>query len=323
MDTNISFEKIVDALLDADKPFPAKYLHIFSDLSSADTATLQKSWQFIPEKRKVTWLEDLEDISDADTTTSFFEVGKLALKDALPATRELGIRLLWESEDRSLIRIFTDLLNNDPDISVQAAAASAMGRFIFLGEMEELPAKTQADIEQLLIEKFAPANPPLLRRRAIESLGFSSNPDMDELILQAYNEPDNAMKASALFAMGHSANDAWKDIVLSNLDNPTQEMQLEAVRAAGELELQDARDLLLEIVEDEGLDQDVFLAAIWSLSQIGGEGVQQKLDALADDPDLDDETIDLIDSAIENLTFNISLGNFSLLDLEDEDDKDE
>ena len=88
------------------------------------------------------------------------------------------------------------------------------------------------------------------------------------------------MVASAIFAMGRSANDAWEDIVISNLQNQYVDVQEEAVRAAGELELQNAREEILELLDDEGLDQDVFLAAIWSLSQIGGPGVQEKLDAI-------------------------------------------
>ncbi len=36
-------------------------------------------------------------------------------------------------------------------------------------------------------------------------------------------------------------------------------------------------------------------------------GIQEKLEQLADDPDMDDETVELIDSAIENLVFNNSL----------------
>ena len=131
------------------------------------------------------------------------------------------------------------------------------------------------------------------------------------------------MVASAIFAMGRSANDAWaQTIVISNLQNQNVDIQVEAVRAAGELELQIAREEILELFDDEGLDLDVFLAAIWSLSQIGGAGVQEKLDRSADDPDTDDETVELIDSAIENLVFNNSLVDFDLLDIEPETDEE-
>lgn len=320
---SVLFEKVIDALIDSEKAFPPKYLHRFSDIPQADLAALRKVWHLIPDSRKITWLEDLEGISDADTLTSFVDVGLLALKDPLSPVRELGIRLLWECEDHSLIKVFLNLLNTDPDLQVQASAASALGRFIYLGELDEFPEKDQLKIEEALKSKFELSNPMLLRRRAIESLGYSSSPEMENLIRKAYNEDDKKMVASAIFAMGRSANDSWKDIVISNLQNNSVDIQVEAVRAAGELELDIARDEILELFDDEGLDQDVFLAAIWSLSQIGGAGVQEKLDQLADDPDTDDETVELIDLAIENLVFNNSLVDFDLLDIEPETDEED
>ena len=320
---NVAFEKIIDALLDLNTTFPAKYLHRFSDISPMELASLQKVWDLILDSRKVTWLEDLEAISDSDTLTSFFDVGRLAIKDSFPPVRELGIRLLWECEEHSLVKVFLTMLNNDPDPQVQAAVASALGRFINLGELDVIPGKERIAIEQALIPKFDKSNPILLRRRAIESLGYSSTPEVDILIKQAYSESDKAMVASAIFAMGRSANDAWADTVMSNLQNPNVDVQEEAVRAAGELELQNAREEIMELLDDEGLDQDVFLAVIWSLSQIGGPGVQEKLEQLAEDPDMDEETIELIDSAAENLVFNNSLGNFNLLDITGDADEDE
>jgi HEAT repeat protein len=235
----------------------------------------------------------------------------------------LAIRLLWECEDHQLIARFMDVLRKDPDEHVQAAAANALGIFVYMGEMDKIPADDIKAIQNLLIEKFYATHPQIIRRRAIESLGYSSNPEVDDLIRKAYSEPDKKMVASALFAMGRSANEAWTDIVISNLQNANVDIQVEAVRAAGELELQSAREEILELLDDEGLDLEVFLAAVWSLSQIGGQGIQDKLEALGDDPDLDEETLDLIDSALENLVFNDSLGNLSLMDIDEDLDIDE
>ena len=309
--------------MDMEKPFPAKYLHRFSDISPQDLASLQKIWDFIPHSRKISVLEDLEEIADSDTLTSFAYLGLFALTDADPGVRELAIRLLWECEDHKLIGRLTDVLRNDPETQVQAAAANALGLFVYLGEMEKIRKEDYTAIQDLLIEKFGISNPLVIRRRAIESLGYSSSPKVDKLIRKAYSDPDKKMVASALFAMGRSANDDWNEIVLSNLQNLNVDIQVEAVRAAGELELQTAREEILELLDDEGLDLDVLLAAAWSLSQIGGQGVQDKLEAMLDDPDLDEETLELVDSALENLVFNDSLGNFNLMELDEDLDIDE
>ena len=312
------FQNVIDALLNTDIAFPPKYLHRFSDISAIALKALIKVWEMIPATRKVTWLEDLEGISESDTLTSFTEIGKLALGDPSAPVRELGIRLLWENEEKSLINIYLGMLNNDPDPQVQAAAANALGKFIYLGEMEELPEVQQLIIEKNLITIFTGKSDFLVRRRAIESLGYSSSAGINDLIRKAYSDNNKSMVASALFAMGRSANNIWNDTVMSHLQSSNVDIQLEAVRAAGNLEIFIARDVLLELLEDDGLDQDVLIAAIWSLSQIGGEGVQEKLEQLSDDPDMDDDSLDLIDSALENLIFNKSLFDFNLMDLDGE-----
>jgi hypothetical protein len=318
MSTEISFEQALTALLDSAKPVPAHYLHRFSDLTPTEALALNNNWEKISPDRVFGWLEDLEELADSDSVLSFFEVGRLALTDAQARVRELGIRLLWEDEAENLIPELLRLLTTDPDVAVQAAAASLLGRFIFLGEMEEIPAHKQADIETALITRFDSRFPLILRRRVIEALGYSSNPAVPELIKAAYSEKETAMRAAALFAMGRSANEDWQMTVLDNMDSPHPEMRLEAVRAAGELELADAREPLLDLLDDENLDDELLVAVAWSLSQIGGEQVQEKLSELAENPDIDEDTLDLLEAAIENLSFTGSMGNFSFMDLESE-----
>jgi HEAT repeat protein len=69
-------------------------------------------------------------------------------------------------------------------------------------------------------------------------------------------------------------------------------------------------------------DDDIRWAAIWSLSQIGGEGVRERLEELYDLTD-DDEEADFIDSALENLDFTEDIPLFDLLEVEDEDEDEE
>jgi HEAT repeat protein len=94
----------------------------------------------------------------------------------------------------------------------------------------------------------------------------------------------------------------------------------EAVRAAGELEIKEALPRLFKFLESD--DVNIRMAAAWSLSQIGGEGVRQRLEALYDEAE-DEEEADFIDSALENLDFTEDVEIFELLEMdEDEEDKD-
>ena len=124
---------------------------------------------------------------------------------------------------------------------------------------------------------------------------------------------------SALFAMGRSANENWGPQVIARLDSERSRVRCEAARAAGELELREAVPQLLQLIYDP--DQDVRLASIWSLSQVNGEGVSEELYALYDELE-DDEELEFLDNALENLQFTESMNLmpfFDLLDGEVED----
>ncbi len=94
-------------------------------------------------------------------------------------------------------------------------------------------------------------------------------------------------------------------------------MREEAVRAAGELELKDMRELLLAILDEEE-DDDIRAATIWSLSQIGGEGIREAFSQLMETAE-DDEFIDFLENAIDNLNFTDELAQFDLFDIDQED----
>jgi len=80
---------------------------------------------------------------------------------------------------------------------------------------------------------------------------------------------------------------------------------------------------LLNMLEDEIDDLELKNEVIWALSQIGGEGVEETLDALLEATEDDDE-IEVLEQALDNLSFNQDDNVFDFLDIEfDEDDLEE
>jgi HEAT repeat protein len=70
-------------------------------------------------------------------------------------------------------------------------------------------------------------------------------------------------------------------------------------------------------------DLDVRMAAIWSLSQIGGKGVSPALEKQLKTTE-DDAEAEQVENALENLDFTEDLLHISLLDITDvEDEEDE
>jgi HEAT repeat protein len=315
----ITIKQLLDALLDVDKPLHPRYIYRLSDINDSDLAAVQETWARVPAWRRQAIMEDIEEIGSDDYVLSFEGLARFGLQDSEPRVRELAVRTLWEYELPDLVPTFICLMETDGDVEVRAVAASALGQYIYLGEIEELPASTLHKVEAKLLETTTGQNPSLVRRRALEALGFSSREELPALIEAAFSSDSNEWLASALFAMGRSANRTWKPSVISKLDSEVPDVLVEAVRAAGELEIKETLPRLLALLETE--DQDVRWAAIWSLSQIGGEGVRERLEELYDLTD-DDEEADFIDSALENIDFTEDIPLFDILDVDDEDEEE-
>jgi HEAT repeat protein len=111
--------------------------------------------------------------------------------------------------------------------------------------------------------------------------------------------------------MGRSGDDRWQDQVISMILSDDERERLTAVQAAGELGLALARPVLIHILEDEESD-DIVSAAIWSLSQIGGEDARTYIENLLDLTD-DEEQTAFLEEALENLAFTEDLERFDLL----------
>jgi HEAT repeat protein len=315
MSQNAPFLTVVNALLDDGQPFPARYLHRFSDLEPADLKKLTKAWPRVSPGRKHSLLEDLEDLAEADTLTSFDDIARALLADPDPEVRVRAIHLLWESEDVKLVPEYLDILNTDENVDARAAAANSLGRFIYLGELDKIPSELHHEIEDRLLETTASiADDPLVRRRALESLGYSGRQEVIPLIETAYGGKDPAWIASALFAMGRSCDDRWRKQVLSKLRSPDYDIRSEAIHAAGELELGSARPALLDLLEDED-DLEIRHELIWALSRIGGEEVRSKLEELLEIEE-DDAIADFIEESLDTLSFTEDMGGLSLLDID-------
>ena len=329
MSQNAPFQTILDALLNDGNTFPARYLYRFSDLSPADLELLLKVWPQVSSPRKQTLLEDLLDLAETDTLISFDNVARPLLLDPDAPVRLQAIRLLWEGEDVKLIPTYLEMLESDEDLQVRAAAARALGLFVYLGELEKIPAATLRKIEDHLLKAAASAGQPLVRRQALEALGYSGREEVIPLIEAAYREKRTEWVVSALSAMGHSNDERWKKYVLSQLRAPHEDVRAQAVQAAGELELTSARPILLDMLEDEE-DLDVRHGLVRALAKIGGEGVRDRLEELLE-VEADEEEAEYLEEALDALFFTEDMGEFDLFNIdpdsnlreEDLDEKDE
>lgn len=305
------FNQVLTALLDNSRPFPARFLHSFSDISAEDLNTLKNIWPQVETVRRTTLLSDLESLQEADTLLNFNDFSRFALSDENEGVRSNAIRLLWESENPHLVPVLMHLLQHDPSELVKAAAATGLGKFVYLGELDEIPRNLLAEIEDALVNALKSPIGKEIQRKSLESLGFSSRGEVKEFIQKAFQEKDTRWISSALFAMGRSADRCWEQQVSEMIDHHDDEIRVEAIRAAGELELVNLRDALIEKATDDEETWDVRMAAIWSLSQLGGEDARETLEDLLEKAE-DDEEADILEEALDNLSFTDDQHTFGI-----------
>ncbi len=306
--------EVIQALLDISKPFPASLLYAFSDLEPNECQQLHEAWEKIQLPRRRALLEDLTEMAERDNLMLFEEVGRIALEDSDDQVKISAIDLLFEAADTRLLPRFLFLLSESESKEVRAAAANALGPFVYLGEFDRIHSTLLKRVENALLKAYQSDDSELVRRRALESLGYSSREEVPDLLRAASARPEETWLESALFAMGKSADEQWEAFVLAHLNNDSLPVRLQAVHAAGELALEKARATLLRALDREFENAELRREAVWALSQIGGEGVEKAFERLLTRLD-DDEDMDLVEEAMDLLSFTEDKEIFSLMDL--------
>ncbi len=293
-------------------------LYIFSKMDQETLATFKSVWPTIATQRRRDIMQELVEISEANFEVYFDPVFLLGLADEDAFVRTSAINGLWEHENAALIGPLVHLLCADEAAGVRAAAATALGRFVYMGAVEEIDQHQALLAEEALLETIHLTSEDIeVRRRAVESIAFSSEPAVAQIIENAYYDEHEKMQVSAIFAMGRSADSHWRPQVIAELDNENSEIRFEAARASGELEASDAVPKLVELI-DEDPDLQVQEMAIWALGRIGGPAAREALEVCLE------SEVESIALAAEEALDELNLFNDSLdlFDFDSDDDDD-
>lgn len=273
--------------LQEDGAYPqAQELAALSDLSLPDFRRVQEAWPTLADDRRLFVVRSLVEESFDNLHLQLGRFLRLALTDSLPTIRILAIKGLWEDQDADLVGPLVHLLNNDPHETVRAAAAEALGAFVLAGELNELSSALAMRAEDALLAVLhAEMEPLTVQAQALESIAFSGETGIRDLIEDGYYSQYEEMQVAALHAMGRSADIRWRASVQAELGSPTLAMRAAAARACGELEARDALEELISLLADE--EKTVRLAAIFALGRLGGRLAGEALNAMttSDDPD--------------------------------------
>ncbi len=312
-----SVDALMQELMGPGDAIDPERLRAFSDLNRTEAAAVARDWTLVPVERRRAAIAYLVELAEEDLHLYLGPILRIALGDPDAAIRREAVRGLWEDVSSDLVDPLLRLLRADPDVGVREVAAEALGAYVLAGELDEFDAATAFRIEEALLALLTDERTALdVRRRALESMAYSGEVGMRQLIEDAYYASDEAMRVSALRAMGRSADVRWRGLVRAELQNPSPAMRLEAAAACGELAIKTAVQELIRLLSDDELT--VRLAAIAALGQIGGKTAQEALQAMRNsDEALEVEAVDL---ALEELIFFAEPGDALFEEEEEPDD---
>jgi len=275
-------EGTIADLGNSSKPLSSSKLAKLSNLNPEELGFLKRVWATIEPKRRRQVVSRLVELAENDFELNFDSIFKNCLGDQDAEVRSKAIEGLWENEEPSLINPLINLLGQDSSEKVQAAAATALGKFIMLAEHKKLRSCHVSKVCQALLTAIGDKSKPIeVKRRALEAASPISLPQVERAITEAYQSHNAKLRISSIYAMGKSCNPSWLPILLKELGSADTEIRYEAAGACGELGEEEAAPRLIKLVND--LDIELQLAAIRALGKIGGTEAKNCLEQCLDD----------------------------------------
>ncbi len=233
----LDVEELLRHLIEADEELPAYELFALSDLSYGDAELVRRLWPLVPIERRRVVVETLVLSAEQFIDLQLGTVLRVVLDDDDPIVRRVAIGGLWEDEGTDLLGRYVHMLDSDMDVDVRSAAAAALGPYVLAGELDELDAALAMRAEEALISALTNRSELLaVQCRALESIAYSGELGVRQLIEDAYYSPYDEMRLSALVAMGRSADVRWRRLVQAELQSPDADIRMEAALACGNLE---------------------------------------------------------------------------------------
>jgi len=280
---SMPIEDIITDLCDISQPLHNTILVELSNLNSEELELWQRVWKNIEPERRRQIIYRLVELAEGNFELDFDSIFRNCLNAPDAEVRSKAIEGLWESEDSSLIGLFVNLLEQDSSESVQAAAATALGKFAMLAEINKLRSSHASKVSQALLGVIGDKNRMVeVRRRALEAAAPLNISQVEKAIEEAYQSHNHQLKISAIYAMGKNCNPSWLPVLLRELSSDDAEIRYEAAGACGELGEEAASPYLAKRIDDP--DVDVQVAALQALGKIGGNEAKEYLRQCLNNP---------------------------------------
>jgi len=305
----LPIEETIADLANCNQPLLNSRLVDLSNLNSEELRFLEQIWATIEPKRRRQIVHWLVELAEDNFELNFDSIFKYCLKDQDAEVRSKAIEGLWESEETSLINPLINLLEQDSSEKVQAAAATALGKFAMLAEDKKLRSGHAFKVCQALLTVIGDKSKPIeVRRRALEAAAPLSLPEVKKAIMEAYQSHNSRLRISSIYAMGKYCDHYWLPILLKELAKVDAEIRYEVVGACSELGEEEAIPYLIELLNDP--DTDVQMTAIQALGKIGGSEAKKCLEQCLDNPSkvvqqAAEQALDELEAAEDPFSFRV------------------
>ncbi len=325
LDEQPSFDEALDELTSDEEQLPGDtILYGLSELTDDELERLQAIWDDLAPAYRRILVQTMVDNSQSNFELDYRRIGYANLNASQAEVRRSAIEILGEQTGVNLMETLIQMMHHDSHSEVRAEAAKALGRFVLAGEFGDYSDDRATYLQEELLAVAGNSDEVMqVRRRALESVGNCTRPDVPPLIAEAYHSGDPATQVSAMIAMGRTCDSKrWRDIVLDELDSDDSDMRYAAAVAAGELQLEDAVPALGVLIDQDS--DDIRDVAIEALGEIGSNQAVQILHAVADmveDSD-DAQLVQRVDDAINMASLmsgDLLMMDFSDVDMPDDD----
>ena len=265
----LSLRDFLDVLVTSESNIKDSDVIELSGMSEQNMNLFTDYWVNFDADKRITILKKLTELAEHNLDVDFDAIFKFCLYDDNPEIRCISIDGLWECEDRSFLDSLCSMLENDVSAQVRTSAALGIGKFATLCENGKMLSNDQDRIMYRLLSVIEDLSEDLeVRRRAMESVSIFDTEEVHDIIQEAYQHENPAMRRSAVYSMGKNCDIGWLAIIVEELDSIDPAMRYEACNACAELSEEEAIPYLLPLFEDEDLETQS--AAIMAAGHIGG-----------------------------------------------------
>ncbi len=300
-----------------------EHVRVLADMAPEEVQHWKRLWSRLPLAVRQRVMDLCCGLLEEDPRLSFFDVGRLALEDEDPYVREQGLRLIGveDLEARSVVPLLIRHLWDEAP-QVRAQAASQLGSFVLQGMVHQMPYPLlrRAVAALLYILHEEPPTAPVWAQ-ALMAVGYAAPRGLEDFLEFAYYQGDIRLRCAALVAMGRTLDERWKAYILADLQHPHPDVRAAAAQAAGLAEVREALDEVLYLLTDAS--KEVRIAAAWAVSELSED--EQHLTVLeqAWRQAEDDEEIQALEEALQNLEFRLMRREWNLLEWALKEDLDQ